>query len=240
MHGEVNIIRLHSEFKQLKTYKEKVEFFDRHFGCFLHRYPDFDPELKFLFQQKGFDIICELFEKERRKAIILERRYEIQGDLYIFNATPVNSNTAILNDYILYSFIDNDKQFASELKKIESNAETRQQEICESLLNALNKIDAIESKLAGGGERGLRYRFMNVFINGYRDREKGLLKKFFNRKKFIELYLYAQGILFRQYFQHLNEACDFSKSSLTGPSLDYNSSEMRILREYIRKYFFHL
>jgi hypothetical protein len=236
MHGEENIIRLHVEFKQLRTYKEKVEFFDQHFGCLSHSYPEFDPELKFLFEQKEFDAITELFEKERRKAIILDKRYEIDGKLYIFNVTPVNSNTAILNDYILYRFINNDKLFEAETKSLQ---EKEQQQIWNAWLSALNKIDSIDNKLAGGEERGLRYRFMNVFINGYRDKEQGLLKKFFNRKKFIELYLYAQGVLFRQYFQQLNALCDFSDSSVQDEPAQNKSSEIRILREYIKKYFFH-
>jgi hypothetical protein len=79
---------------------------------------------------------------------------------------------------------------------------------------------------------------MNLFINGYRDKEKGLLKKFFNRKKFIELYLYAQGVLFRQYFQQLNHLCDFSGAAVQGEPLQKQNSEIRILREYIRKYLF--
>ena len=170
--------------------------------------------MKFLFEQKEFDAITELFEKEIRKAIILDRRYETEGKLYIFNVTPVNSNTVVLNDYILYKFINNDKQFESEVKALEEKAETNQAQIWEAWLNALNRIDSIDNKLSGTEERGLRYRFMNVFINGYRDKEKGLLKKFFNRKKFIELYLYAQGVLFRQYFQQLNDRCDFSGSAV--------------------------
>ncbi|HWJ27238.1 MAG TPA: hypothetical protein VNS32_11890 [Flavisolibacter sp.] len=239
MHGEENIIRLHLEFKQLRTYKEKVEFFDQQFGCLSNTYPEFDPELKFLFEQKEFDAFTEIFEKERRKAIILDRRYEIDGKTYIFNATPVNSNTVILNDYILYHFINNDKKFESHVNAIRNKAEINEQQIWEAWLNALNRIDSIENKLAGGEERGLRYRFMNVFINGYRDKEQGLLKKFFNRKKFIELYLYAQGVLFRQYFQQLNDLCDFSTSAVHDERLQQKTSEMRILKEYIRKYFFH-
>lgn len=237
MHGEENIIRLHQEFKQLRTYKEKVEFFDQHFGCLTHAYPEFDPELKFLFQQEEFDAITDLFEKERRKAIILNKRYEIDGKMYLFNATPVNSNTVILNDYILYRFINNDKQFKSQLHEAELKSATNQPQIWEAWVNALNKIESIDNKLSGGEERGLRYRFMNVFINGYRDKEQGLLKKFFNRKKFIELYLYAQGVLFRQYFQQINHLCDFSDSAVQREPLQQQNSEIRILREYIKKYF---
>jgi hypothetical protein len=89
--------------------------------------------------------------------------------------------------------------------------------------------------LPGSEVRGLRYRFMNVFINGYRDKEKGLLKKFFNRKKFIELYLYAQGVLFRQYFQQLNDLCDFSGSAVQNEMLPAASSDIKMLRDFITK-----
>lgn len=235
MQGEENIIGLHLEFKQLKTYKEKVEFFDMHFDCICQQYPEFDPQLKFLFEQKEFNTITELFEKERRKAIILDKRYEIDGRLYIFNATPVNSNTVVLNDYILYRFINDDKQFLNELASIRQNAESNQELIWEGWLSAISRIDSIENKLLGGEERGLRYRFMNVFINGYRDKEKGLLKKFFNRKKFIELYLYAQGVLFRQYFQQLNDLCDFSQSVVQNEILPQEAPDVEMLRELIRK-----
>lgn len=209
MHDEENIVNLHLEFKQLRTYKERLEIFDRHFGCFAHPYPEFDPELKFLFEQREFAAITELFEKERRKAIILDRRYEIDGKLYIFSATAINSNTGTLNDYILYSFINNDKHFRSIVADLEKRSETNEQQIRNDWLAALNRIDSLENKLAVE-ERGLRYRFMNVFINGYRDKEKGLLKSFSTRKKFIELYLYAQGVLFRQYLQQLNDFCNFT------------------------------
>ena len=202
MQGEENIIGLHQEFKKLKKYREKVEFFDQHFGCLSHTYPGFDPELKFIFEQKEFSAVSELFEKERRKAIILERRYEIDGKVYIFNVTPINSNTVIHNDYILYRFITEDLQFLSELNNIREKAESSPEQVWEAWLNALNRIDSIKSKLSGK-ERGLPYRFINVFFNGYRDNESGLLKKFYSRKKTIELYLYAQGVLFRQYFQQL-------------------------------------
>jgi hypothetical protein len=106
--------------------------------------PEFDPELKLLFEQKEFDTITGLFEKERRKAIILDRRYAIDGKVYIFNVTPVNSNTVILNDYILYRFINDDKQILSEINKIQEKATIYQEQIWEGWLNALNKIDSIK------------------------------------------------------------------------------------------------
>jgi hypothetical protein len=51
-----------------------------------------------------------------------------------------------------------------------------------------------------------RIQFMTVFYEGYNDHLDGLSKSFRRKKKFIELYLYSQGLLFAGYRQKLQSA----------------------------------
>ena len=122
MPGEEQTIRLYQDFKRLKTYREKLEFYDAHFGCIPVGYPFFDIDLNVLYDQKQYEYFCGLFERERRKAIVLERLFDVLGQEYIFNVTPVNSNTLILNDFILYRFMDRDIAFTQAVHDIKELA----------------------------------------------------------------------------------------------------------------------
>ncbi|GAO42026.1 hypothetical protein [Flavihumibacter petaseus] len=194
---------LHADFSLLKKYKEKLIFFDEHFGCIPYSYPSFDPELHFLLKQEGTNTLISLFEKERRNAIPLERRYRFDDELYLFNVSPFNSYPQVLNDYLIQRFMERDLPFATMLAEIgsrEGNDSWREKQKRE----ALDKIEFLSFKVKTDVDRSFRLQFMSVFLKGFSDYRYGSPNTFSNRKKFIELYLYAQGILYARYLEALN------------------------------------
>ena len=141
MPGKENIMKLHQHFKQLKSYKEKLHFYDVNFGCVKTEYPPFHPDLLLFFNQKDFDALCGLFEKERRKAIILEQRLAVGNETYLFNVTPSNSNTLVLNDYILYKFINEDCAFKNHIEELRSQQFHDRKELLVKWAKAKNRIE---------------------------------------------------------------------------------------------------
>jgi hypothetical protein len=213
IYPDEHILNLHAEFQQLKQYRDKVVFFDTHFGILEYSFPPFQPELDILFKPEGIDILIELFQKERRNSASLDRKYFINGNQYSFNITPLNTNPQILNDYILSKFISSDSAFNSELEEIEKLKAGEQFFLRLKQKLALSNIRAIDNKLVSGTERSFRSRFMNVFYNGYLDYINNEIKKFPYRKKYIELYLYAHGIHYGKYLEGLTDSLRFVNES---------------------------
>ncbi|HEY4965339.1 MAG TPA: hypothetical protein VII28_03025, partial [Puia sp.] len=92
--SENQIRKRHAEFMGLKKYADKLIFFDHLFGIIPFPFPDFDPELAFLFQKEKMEELTAIYKKERNNRGLTEKKFSYRED-FIFNIRPANSNSAV-------------------------------------------------------------------------------------------------------------------------------------------------
>jgi hypothetical protein len=197
------IKKLQIAFFDLTNYKDKINFFDQHFGVLPFRYPSFHPKLNYLFIPEELSNLSTLYEKEKRGNDLLVRKFSFKETLYVFDISPDAINRQILNKFIIDKFLMEDSAFIKQIKKMQDLGR-RNKPLIETYLNeAIGLINFITFQKNDSKERSYRNQFMNVFFEGYNDSAKNSIKQFALKKKFIELYLYAQGILFDKYIKAL-------------------------------------
>lgn len=203
---KVGIEVLYKEFKSLKNYIDKLRFFDKYFDLVPFNFPSFDEHLNFLLQPEGTNLLIEILEKERRKNISFSKK-EYQDKIeYVFDVTPHNSNMLVFNEYLITKFTCFNKNCSNFFfqKKTVKKADKKSLRSCADEVNDL--VETITKKIENKKDRTFRKQFFNVFYSGYRDYTEEKIKKFSQKKKLIELYLYSAGILFAKYKEALFNA----------------------------------
>jgi hypothetical protein len=194
----------HAEFQQIKIYKERLLFYERHFGLVEDEYPPFNVRLDFFFRQEDINVLIELFEKERRHSLPLEKVFVFDENSYHFNITPLNSYPEVFNDFVIGHFLQKDLAYRQSILELRHAAITDPQQIAGFQKLANRKISQVADLLHSNTETSFRVKFMTVFYEGYADYTQNKFKKFSKRKKILELYLYSYGILFGKYLEALN------------------------------------
>jgi hypothetical protein len=196
--SENQIRNLHSEFRGHKKYAGKLAFFDQLFGIIPFPFPDFDPRLGFLIQKEKIDNLYALYKKERNNPDLTEKRFSF-GETFVFNIKPANSNSSVYNQYLLGSFLsrqpnfdDWNRQRISDMRPIESFLE-----------EANGIMNTIECCLKYDSDKSFRLQCMSIFYKGFYDGFSGRLNMADKKRKFTELFLYAQGIIYSRYTDSL-------------------------------------
>ncbi len=203
--SENQIRNLHSEFKSHKKYAGKLAFFDRLFGIIPFCYPDFDPRLGFLIQKEKIDNLYALYKKERNNPDLTEKKFSF-GETFVFNIKPANSNSSIYNQYLLASFLSRQPRFDDWLRQQISDGKSIEYFLEES--NGM--LNTIECCLKYDNDKSFRLQCMSIFYKGFYDSFSGRLNMADKKRKFTELYLYAQGIIYSRYTGFLKT--EFRKS----------------------------
>ena len=197
-YSENQIRNLHSEFKSLKKYVEKLTFFDRWFGIIPFAFPDFDPLLKFFFQNEKTEELVDIFKKERNNPGLTEKKF-IYGEIFTFNIKPANSNSSAYSHFILSCFLSRKPVFEEWIRQHRSAEMT-----VEILLDEANgMVNRIENHLQNEYDKSFKLQCMSVFFRGYFDAFTRRLNGPGKKRKFIELYLYAQGMIYADYVSSL-------------------------------------
>jgi hypothetical protein len=212
-YSENQIRVLYSEFKSHKKYAAKLAFFDTHFGIIPFSFPEFDPHLRFFFQKDKTEELIEIFKKERNNPGLTERRF-LLGETFVFNIKPANSNSAAYSNYILSRFLSRRPVFDSWIRRNKST-DTSIERLLEEANGTINKI---EFCLQNEYDKSFRLQCMAVFFKGFYDAFSDGVTLPGKKRKFIELYLYAQGIIYSNYINFLKTNL---RNSLIG--IDLNS-----------------
>ena len=200
-YSENQIRTLHSEFRSHKKYADKLAFFDQFFGIIPFSFPDFDPRLRFFFQKEKTDELAEIYRNERNNPGLTERKFFF-GENFIFNIKPANSNSAAYSNYILSSFLSRSPVFEDWIRQNVSNESS-----VESLLDEANgTINKIEYCIYNEYDKSFKLQCMSVFFKGFYDAFSNRVNLPGKKRKFIELYLYAQGIIYSNYIGSLKRA----------------------------------
>jgi hypothetical protein len=197
-YSENQIRNLHTEFKSLKKYVEKLAFFDRWFGIIPFSFPDFDPQLKFFFQNEKTEELVDIFKKERNNPGLTEKKF-FYGENFTFNIKPANSNSSAYSHFILSCFLSRKPVFEEWIRQHKSAEMT-----VEILLDEANgMVNRIENHLQNEYDKSFKLQCMSVFFRGYFDAFTRRLNGPGKKRKFIELYLYAQGMIYADYVSSL-------------------------------------
>jgi hypothetical protein len=202
---------LYKAFKSSMTYIERLRFFDVHFGISPFSFPPFQPNLDVMFEGKNGKFLMELFEMERHNKANKEDSFYLKsfnyfGKEYHFNITPTNSLRELYNGFIVHKFINEDRTFKEKVNALKQlQIEDRAQ------LNVILNEDIINIKMLENHafdfqqKATLKNQFLNVFHTGFNDYNNGFIKSFPNKKKHIELYLYAHGVLQAKYHEEIKK-----------------------------------
>jgi hypothetical protein len=206
-YSENQVRQLHSEFRSLKKYVDKLSFFDRLFGIVPFSFPDFDPQLGILFQKEKTGMLAEIFRKERNNPSLSEKKFYF-GEHFVFNIKPANSNSSVYSHYILSIFMERAPVFEDWIRQKKSSEKP-----IEFFLEEANEnMNRIENCLQHEYDKSFRLQCMSVFY-------KGFFVAFSNqghapdkKRKFTELYLYAQGMIYANYITSLKTALQKSRN----------------------------
>jgi hypothetical protein len=192
-----------TEFSTLKNYKEKLLYFDQLFGIIPITFPPFHHKLKILFDHTEIEVLSKIYESERISKNHLLKEFAFNNEKYLFDVTPETPQRQILNDFILNKILDSDSAISVYVHNVKFDINNN---ACveDYLSESFNLINLIKNRKGRLTERSYINQFMNVFYQGYQDSQNKFIQKFTSKKKFIELYLYAQGILFNKYVEQIN------------------------------------
>jgi hypothetical protein len=201
-YSENQIKLLHQEFKLLKRYIDKLFFFDLHFGIIPFPFPSFDPALLFFFEDNKTEALTEIFKKERNNPMLTEKLFPFKAE-YRFNIKPANSNCSVYSTYILSKFLSLSPAFDEFIQKRGSQSGYTSSSVKQLLDEANRIINSIEYKLQNEYDKSLKLHCMTVFYKGLYDAYINRVNLPDKKRKFTELYLYAQGILYAKYLEAL-------------------------------------
>ncbi|HET7001396.1 MAG TPA: hypothetical protein VFI33_08810 [Puia sp.] len=200
-YSENQIRSLYSEFKSLKKYVEKLAFFDRWFGIIPFEFPDFDPHLRFFFAREKTEELVDIFKKERNNPGLTLKKFQFD-ETFAFNIKPANSNSSVYSHFILSCFLARKPTFAEWIKQNISIDKT-----IEDLLDEANTVmNTIEMYLQNEYDKSFKQQCMSVFYRGFYDAFTSHLSGPGKKRKFIELYLYAQGMIYADFISSLKTA----------------------------------
>jgi hypothetical protein len=206
-YSENQIRVLHAEFKNQKKYADKLAFFDRFFGIIPFPFPDFDPQLSYFFQKEKTEELEDIFRKERNNPGLTEKKFFF-GEPYAFNIKPANSNSSLYSRFILSSFLSRKPVFEHWIRQ----KKTAEKPIDYLLDDANRIVNNIEYFLENEYDKSFKLQCMSVFYKGFYDAFRKRVNLPGKKRKFIELYLYAQGIIYANYLSSLKTA--FRKSRI--------------------------
>ncbi len=197
-YSENQIRAFYSEFKSHKKYADKLALFDRLFGIIPLSFPEFDSHLRFFFEKEKTEELAEIYKNERNNPGLTERKYQF-GEIFVFNIKPANSNNAAYSNYILSSFLSRQPVFEEWIRQNKS-----EERPIEFLLDEANGIiNKIEHNLLSEYDKSFRLQCMSVFYKGFHDAFSSRVNLPDKKRKFIELFLYAQGIMYSNYISSL-------------------------------------
>jgi len=197
-YSENQIRSLYSEFKSLKKYVEKLAFFDRWFGIIPFDFPDFDPQLSFFFEREKTQELVDIFKKERNNPGLTVKKFHFD-EIFTFNIKPANSNSSVYSHFILSCFLARKPTFEEWIKQHISANKT-----VEDLLDEANGVvNTIEMYLQNEYDKSFKLQCMSVFYRGFYDAFTRHLSGPGKKRKFIELYLYGQGMIYADFIGSL-------------------------------------
>ena len=123
-------------------------------------------------------------------------------EIIAFNIKPANSNSSVYSHFILSCFLSRKPSFEEWIKQNISADKT----VAVMLDEANTMVNNIEIHLQNEYDKSFRLQCMSVFYRGFYDAFTRHLHGPGKKRKFIELYLYAQGMIYADFISSLKTA----------------------------------
>lgn len=205
------IILLHQEFIKIRTYTDKLAFYDKHFGIVPFSFPPFQTDLYTFFSDKNVDLLMKILEVERKTPHNWTQEFSFGDETYSFCVRPWNQNHLILKRFIIDKWINQESRVDLLVKKRLKYVHDKER-ACEEMLEMSDQmIKYFRHKIKHEFERSFKTQFIAVFLKGISDCM--YMQAIDKKRKFIELYLYAQGIVYGRYIDTLKRFCRIDHAS---------------------------
>lgn len=223
-------IQLLPPFQALNSYAEKVQFYDQHFDLLPHQLDFFDAQLNWFHISIKTSELVSAFNLEMDRTKNLYRKTFVEGAIQaVFDVLPQTRQQRIfLNQYIMEKHLRSKEEFR---EVILSSAPLTLAVLEQKRDQANQTIRWVMQKIQEGPLQTMRMKFLNLFYKGYAEfyGNEHLMQI---RRKFIELYLYSQGVLFARYIEILSEEINRLKAITSAPK-SYSLKEKYALLEQL-------
>jgi hypothetical protein len=212
-----NILVWHKRFQEL-DYQKRVIFFDQHFSIFPFEFPFFDIEASWYNNEIKSTSFLNIFHNETRNKNLYEKIFSVQDQQYKFDIRPLSLLDRIyLNHFILSRFLEAKEVILQNLLADLDNAENPLK-FLEARIHQLNSIVEWAKHIHQSSHNlSLRVKLLGIFLNGYNAFHFGNENRITNRRKYIELFLYAQGLMLAEHLTELQKRLENKKNEENQP-----------------------
>lgn len=232
---EINELFL--KFYSIDKYEDRLKFYDDHFNILPFTLPDFETNLFTFFSEDHLQQFENLLRIERKNSESLQKTFFFEKEHYSFSIKPGPAHYATFNNYIISRFLQADVQLKQKIQQELALIGESKTPVNTILASVNEMLVMLKRKVSCDNRRRLNTQFALVFLKGLTDfSAHGMPVIAPKRKKIIELYLYAQGIMYGEYIQLLKK--NVPRQEETSIPLDKISllKELGVIEAIRRKY----
>lgn len=202
---ETDIASLFNRFRASR-YPDKVHLYDRQFGLIPFAFPHFDIHLSWYMNAQLLKELIDILRTERRALHTLYIKTVGTADgSYRFDVVPVYiPERKFLNEFILQKFRKEKRAIQALAETTISSSSSPQHFLEEQIAIITRHLEWIPTALSCN-VYSEQTKFLQIFYNGVVAVKSGQAATTNVRRKFVELYLYAQGQLMMEHLSFLTE-----------------------------------
>ncbi|OJW30594.1 MAG: hypothetical protein BGO54_21925 [Sphingobacteriales bacterium 46-32] len=207
-HSQEPTSGLLEEFRNL-DYQGKVRLFDKEFGIVPFEFPEYDIEASWYRNELKTSQFIDIFHQDSRDNNLLQKNFQIEKEMLSFDIRPLSKLERIyLNQYILQKFLDARQTINDQVKR-DIEVATDEIKYLEARIDTLvTVVNWTKYTLEQPGKSSFRIKFLTIFYNGFKAYNYGNDKMITIRRKFLELFLYAQGLLLAEHLGDLQKTLE--------------------------------
>jgi hypothetical protein len=189
-------------------YQEKVRLFDKLFGLVPFDFPVADLECLWFTNEIKYNRLVEYFNLENRNKHIYKRTIRSKNKDVVFDVRPLSKPHRIFfNQYVVSGFLAAKDELAKQILVESKRADSASQYLEEKQEHLLSVVDWARHTV-NEPKTCLRHQFLRIFLNGFRAYQNVNDELVKTRRKFVELFLYSQGLLLAGQIDELQKRID--------------------------------
>lgn len=209
----VGLTELLDAFANRANYKTRLHLYQSVFPFPGDCFSPFDPALPFLFHKDFLSNVYKWQQTEKRIAGGLRQTVFTNEACIVLDITPRNSQRNIFNEFVIDQFEINDRRFAALMAALQTGTVFEGKSVSERYAESNLLLSKIVQAINDRKSIRLEGQMTRVFYLGYSDGMDGVKKQFPYKRKFIELYLYAQGQMFARYRRLLSRKVFYQETA---------------------------
>ena len=209
-----------SDFEQFTKldYCSKLIFYNARFGIVPFAFPPFDSEVSWYWDRVKLSMLTNFYFLELRGSKMYEKSFVSNGEKLLFSIKPLTFVQRIqYNKFIQLIFLHQKDELENIFRNRFADAHCSPQYIKAEVNRVSKSINWVTYTVRNfKGKPQLADQFLGVYYNGIKASGEGRISLVRCRRKFVELYLYSQGILLAGYLQFLQQVESANNKSYTG------------------------